>query len=225
MKNNKSSGKSGVSGILCLIGVVALFLALRRFFPSLSTILLVIAGIALLLVVLLVVLVIVFSKQKPKEKDGGKAPSDVNAVISKGRSNLMELRRLQMRIKDSQVRELSEEICRIIDRILRTLKEQPENIPAVRQFFNYYLPTVGSILMKYVRVEESGVPVSEMRETAVVCLEDIRTAMEKQYANLFEDDLLDLSVEMEALTLTCKRDGLLSEEDFRKDEQNVTLTL
>ena len=38
-------------------------------------------------------------------------------------------------------------------------------------------------------------------------------AMEKQYNGLFDDDKLDLSVDMEALTLACKRDGLLEDEN------------
>ncbi|MDD6643791.1 MAG: 5-bromo-4-chloroindolyl phosphate hydrolysis family protein [Faecousia sp.] len=222
MKNRKTSG---FSGILFLIGAVAFFLFLRHFFPALSTVFLVIAGIALLLVILLVVLVIVFSRQKPEEKERTKASADVNAILVKGRSNLMELRRLEMRVKDRRVRTLSEEICRSIDRILRTLKEQPEDIPAVRQFFNYYLPTLGSILLKYVRLEESGVPTAEITENTVSCLNDIRTAMEKQYANLFEDDMLDLSVEMEALTTACKRDGLLDDEGFKENGMKVNLTL
>ena len=63
MKNQKSSG---IPGIVCLIGAIALFLFLRYFFPALSTVFLVIAGVALLLVILLVVLIIVFSRKKPE---------------------------------------------------------------------------------------------------------------------------------------------------------------
>jgi hypothetical protein len=37
--------------------------------------------------------------------------------------------------------------------------------------------------------------------------------MEKQYNSLFDDDKLDLTVDMEALTLACKRDGLLEKEE------------
>ena len=51
------------------------------------------------------------------------------------------------------------------------------------------------------------------------CLENIKSAMDKQYQNLFEDDKLDLTVEMEALALACKRDGLLyadAEENFER---------
>ena len=43
-------------------------------------------------------------------------------------------------------------------------------------------------------------------------------AMEKQYNNLFENDILDLTVEMEVLTQICKRDGLLTDADFESEK-------
>ena len=45
---------SGALGILGMAGAVILFLVLRKFFPTLSTILLVVFGIILLLIILLV---------------------------------------------------------------------------------------------------------------------------------------------------------------------------
>ena len=51
-------------------------------------------------------------------------------------------------------------------------------------------------------------------------LDDMKIAFEKQYKSLFSGDMLDLTVEIEAMTIACKRDGLLSEEDFEKDKDN-----
>ena len=115
--------KSGALGVFGLIGVVILYFVLRHFFPSLSTLLLVIDGVILLVIILIVAVVIYFAFRKPKGKDGAHGAADVSAVLSKGRSNLMELRRMGMRVKNQQVRKLNEEICGTADKILRTLKE------------------------------------------------------------------------------------------------------
>jgi len=208
----------GAWGILGLMGCVAAFFLLRRFFPALSTVLLMVGGVLLLLIVLLVVAVMYLALRKPKgekEKDTGQ---EVTKVLSKGRANLMEIRRLAMRMKDQQMKGRVEEICKEADKILRTLREQPENIPRVRQFFNYYLPTLGSILAKYGRMEDGNALTPELSQSTLSCLMDIRNAMERQYANLFEDDRLDLTVEMEVLTMACKRDGLLEEDNFVPQE-------
>jgi len=214
-------------GILALIGFVVLFVISRKFFPSFSAILLAAGIVVVVLLLLLVGLVIFLAFYRPKEKNGTGDGNNVAAVLQKGRSNLLELRKLGMKVKNQQIRSLTEEICKSADRILHTLNEQPENIPQVRQFLNYYLPTLGQILLKYRRLEESGVPALDMTEKTIFCLQDINTAMEKQYVNLFDDDVLDLSVEMEALTMACKRDGLLADDEAQPQDkkQSITLTL
>lgn len=61
----------------------------------------------------------------------------------------------------------------------------------------------------------------ELAGPVMECLGNIKSAMDKQYQNLFEDDKLDLTVEMEALTLACKRDGLL-DSDAADTAENLT---
>jgi hypothetical protein len=117
-----------------------------------------------------------------------------------------------MKIKHPEIRKVSESICSIIDKILRTLKEQPGDVPRVGRFFYYYLPTLQSILTKYTRLESTDIPAEDTAEKTLSCLKDMESAMEKQYLNLFEDDKLDLSVEMAVMTQICKRDGLLADD-------------
>lgn len=97
----------------------------------------------------------------------------------------------------------------------------------VRQFFNYYLPTLGNILLKYLRLEEAGMATEQTTVKVMSCLAEIKVAMERQYAAIFENDLLDLTVEMESLTQAVKRDGLLVSDDFtiKEGDREITLTV
>lgn len=205
------NGKSGLFGILSLVGLAALYLVLRRFLPGLSTLLLVVLGIIALMILAIVVVVIVFAFKKPKAEPGKPTSADVTSALSKGRGELMEIRRTAMYIRDSQIKTRSEEICAAADRILKTLKEQPENIPDVRRFFNYYLPTLNKILSKYRQLQDSGVLTPETRETTLACLGNIKTAMDKQHENLFSDDVMDITAEMEVMNMILKGEGLLED--------------
>ena len=118
-----------------------------------------------------------------------------------------------MKVKDPEIRKTSETICALIDKILRTLKEQPGDLPRLGRFFSYYLPTLQSVLTKYTRLESTGLPGEDTAEKTFSCLTDIKSAMEKQYENLFEDEKLDLSVEMTVMSQICKRDGLLADDN------------
>lgn len=226
---------SGIIGLILLVLCGAAFFVVRRVFPGLAAVLLGVAGFAVVVVVILVVLVLYFAFSGSKKKKGdaaaaGKAGAPdaaVEAIYAKGRRSLTELRMRSARVKNAEVRKMSQDICVSAEKILKTVQQKPENLTAVRQFLNYYLPTMGSILEKFVRLEESGVPTADITEKTIVHLQDISVAMQKQYENLFAGDLLDLSVEMEALTQACKRDGLLTEEDvtLKSGEKNITLTL
>ncbi len=208
-----SDKSSGVLGLLILVGCIAAFFLSKRLFPALSTLLLVFGGIVVILIVLLVVVVMYFALRKPKEEEGKPAVRDITKILSDGRANLMEIRRLAMKIGNRQIRDGVEEICKEADKILKTLREQPEDIGQVRQTLNYFLPTLKTILTKYGRMETGKALTPELTQNTITCLTDIRSALEKQYKNMFEDDRLDLTVEMEVLAIACKRDGLTLEDD------------
>jgi len=212
--------KSEGMGILGLIGCVILFLILRRFVPALSTVLLIVGGILLALIVLLVVLVIVFSRKSTRKgkRDDVKTAAN-NEILSRGRADLLAVRCVCARIKNKEIAASAGDICRSVEQILHVMKEKPECIPTVRHFWNYYLPTLNKILQKYARIESSGIPAEEIVQSTLSCLGEIRAAMQKQHENLYEGDKLDLSVEMEVLKMMCKRDGLLSEDDFQITEE------
>ena len=210
MKNNNSFGIIGFGAIIAAI----LFFTAKGLFPVLTGILKAFLGIVVVGIIVIVVAVVYFAFRKSDGKETDNKKAQENAQLAKGRTSLMELRNTGLRIKNSQVRNLNEEICRTVDKIFATLKKQPEDIRKLRQFFNYYLPTLSNILKKFAEIEESGVPAENIVQSTISCLTDIRKATEKQYAALFDNDMLDMSVEMEALTIACKRDGLLTDEDF-----------
>ncbi len=48
-------------------------------------------------------------------------------------------------------------------------------------------------------------------------LKDVDKALDKFYQKLFEDEKLDLTVEMEAMTMAVKRDGLITDDELRQE--------
>lgn len=187
----------------------------------------VIGGIYLLLLVVFVGIIVYFAFHKTNTQVVTQPVESTETILAKGRTNVMKLRRIASTIKNQGIKQLSEDICKSAEEILLALKEQPENIPLARQFLNFHLPTLGNILLKYQKTEQAGLITPQTTEKNLACLGDIKMAMEKQYKNLFEDDALDLTVEMNALILACKREGLLSDEQasIADKENGIVLKL
>ena len=103
-------------GILGLAGLVAVFFILRKFVPALAKLFLILGGVAVLGVVALVIAVIYFAFRKPKKTVEQQKSEAAASTLQKGRTQLMDIRRLAMKIKHQEIRKVSESICSIIDR-------------------------------------------------------------------------------------------------------------
>lgn len=204
---------SYLPGILAAGAALILSLSLRSVLPKLSALLLAVVCISGVVFVLLLGAVIFFAFWKPKATAEETESLRRADLVKCGRSQLVGARMARNRIRESRVRALSGGVCDQMEKILRTLGEQQEDIPKAGLVFSYYLPTLKKILEKFAYLESSATADSALAETTARCLEDIHKAMVQQYDNLFADDILDLTVEMQTLTQICQRNGLLPENE------------
>ncbi len=231
MGKNALFGAGAIALILAALGI------LSRFAPGMFKGLLIAGIVIVVIIAALIIGLIAFALSRSKSdaktvrdnKNAGKATvnSEQSEILAKGRENLMELRKLIVRIKDREIHKKANEVCAVIDKILQTLREKPDKIPNTRQFFNYYLPTLKEVLNKYKRIEDSGVEHTDMTRKVSNYLTDCKNAMDKQYEGLFANDILDMTVDMEAMKQAVKRDGLASEEGVAVGEgdDKISLTL
>lgn len=225
MRNGK---RNGLFAVLCVAtGVLLAWLLSRTTLSGIARMLLRLALIAVILLAVLTAVVIFFALRGAKDSTAPKAaqkpaPTKVQKeILSEAKSELLQSRSLTARIRNSQIRAHCTPILESVDRIFRALEEQPEDISRLRTFFNYYLPTLGNILRKYEYLERSSALREDTTQKVLDCLDQIAHAMQRQYENLFEDDLIDMTAEMQTLRAICRRDGLLMNET---PEREIFLT-
>ena len=204
--------RSGGLGALALIGCGVLILIARRLFPSLASVLLWIFGIAAAAVVLLVGLVLFSAFRKPKRTPEQEVEEGRQMVLKKARGALMELRTGTMRIRQQEIRKSGQRICATLDKILGTLKAQPEDLPRARRFLNHVLPMLSGILRKYAELERNGVVTQEVTAQTISTMNELEAAAQKQYESLFDNDVVDITADMIVLTQLCRQNGLLEED-------------
>ncbi|MCQ2530042.1 MAG: 5-bromo-4-chloroindolyl phosphate hydrolysis family protein [Lachnospiraceae bacterium] len=230
--NKKQTGGGGIIAAIvvavCIIGLFVSRNAAPRLFSFLRWALIIVVIIIALLVALIIFIARKATKKDEKEKKESPTSTSSNMahldpeqaeIIRKGREDLLEVRMLSSRIKNFDIRSSLTNVTKTAEKILVTIKERPEKIASSRQFTHYYLPTLREVITKYARVEASGVSTDDMPEKITSYLANVQKALDKQYSNLFDDDKLDMTVDMEAMTIAIKRDGLLDEDDFKKMEE------
>ena len=183
--------------------------------------------IIVVIVAIVLALLIFYFARKASTSPKGKAVSEKKELtseqaenIQQARSQLTNTRMILSRLKDTEISHTGLKSCEAIEKVLQTLKEKPEKIQTSKQLFNYYLPTLEKVISKYQRIEASGVENAEMPEKLKNYLADVTKAMDNLYEGLFDNDKLNVAVDMEAMTIAIKRDGLLDDEDFQTLSSN-----
>ena len=95
--------------------------------------------------------------------------------------------------------------------IFTVVRQKPERADEVRKFMNYYLPTTLKMLSGYSKMNErnvTGQQAQETRRQIESAAAVVEKAFKKQLNNLYQDDILDISTDVEVLETLLKADGL-----------------
>ena len=130
-------------------------------------------------------------------------------LISDGESALFKAKYAANKLGDTDIRNALNQVIIKADLVVKTMKEQPEEIRKANQFFNYYLPTIEVVLEKYAALEKGGEGGGEYKTKVIGFLNDTASAFDSLYNAMFKDEKLDLEVEVEAMQLALKREGLV----------------
>ena len=156
------------------------------------------------------------NRQQAKQEVLEEIPTTGNAaadeLIQKGKEMMAQIRMENELIPDPALSKQMDDLERLCGQIFRTVAEKPQKAPQIRRFMDYYLPTTLKMLKSY-RVmdqrEVSGENASAARSRIVKAMGVVLTACEKQLENLYHDDMLDVTTDIEVLEQMLKRDGLV----------------
>ena len=158
------------------------------------------------------------AKKHPKKKSYG---PEIDPIIEEGNRALSEMGRLYMSIKEPEVRQKINEIMRITDKITQDAIADPKDIPQIKKFMNYYLPTTLKLLNSYDRMSSLGIEgenldksmknINDMLDAAIV-------AYKKRLDSLFENQALDIETDIEVMNTMLAREGLTGGNDFSINE-------
>ena len=146
---------------------------------------------------------------------------EIDPIIEEGNRALSEMGRLYLSIKDPEVRGKINEIMRITDKITQDAIADPSDIPQIKKFMNYYLPTTIKLLNAYDRMSSQGIEgenlnksmnnINEMLDAAIV-------AYKKRLDSLFANQALDIETDIQVMNTMLAREGLVGEKDFQVAE-------
>ena len=151
-------------------------------------------------------------RKKQLRKEAEKAEADASLtpqqkeVLEEGRVALGELGKLYGRIPEESVRSRIMALLSLTDRIVEDVRTDPADLPLIRRFLRYYLPTAIRVLHEYDRAQGD-------RSRLETLLDELIASGRAQYDGLFANDATDLDLEIGVLETKLRAEGL-SAPDF-----------
>ena len=136
---------------------------------------------------------------------------ELDKMIRDGNLAIPEMKRLNDSIKDETISRQIDRLEEVSGKIFDCVKADPEKLPQIRKFMNYYLPTTLKLLNAYDRMSSQGVEgqnISGTMERVESMMGNIVTAFERQLDSLFGDQALDISTDITVLENMMAREGL-----------------
>ena len=141
----------------------------------------------------------------PKAQPGEAKAEDNYAQI------LNQLRALNDAIPGEEMSDKISRLEAVSAKIFAQAKQNPDKLPQMRKFMDYYLPTALKLLKTYAELDAQGVEGENIRESKQrieQVMDTLVTAFEAQLDRLFEDDALDVSTDIDVMENMLRADGL-----------------
>lgn len=142
---------------------------------------------------------------------------EIDPILEEGNRALSEMGRLYMSIKDPEVRVKINELMRVTDKITQDAIADPSDIPQIKKFMNYYLPTTIKLLNTYDRMSSQGIEGENLDKTMKsinTMLDDAIVAYKKMLDSLFANQALDIETDIQVMNTMLQREGLTGNKDF-----------
>ncbi len=213
MQQNKKNSKAYVIAFIAVGLVVALYSLIFPMYRWQHY--LIAAGIAVLVgwVVFIMAQGLDTSKEAPVQQPIPKTgDSAVDSLVEKGQEMLAEIRKENDLIPDPELTAQMNQLDKVANQIFHTVAEQPAKAPQIRRFMDYYLPTTLKMLTSYRKMDERQVSGQNAQETRAQIREAMATvlkAFDKQLDALYQDEMLDISTDIDVMETMLRQDGLI----------------
>lgn len=151
------------------------------------------------------------AQAQPQSQPESHANPEVAALLQERNRAVGEMRRLNDTIEDPQLSQQIDRLEHTTEKIMNTVVKDPEKLPQIRRFLNYYLPTTLKLLNAYDRMDAAGVEGTNIDGTKGR-IEDIMsticTAFDRQLDALYSQEAMDINADIAVLEQMLAREGL-----------------
>lgn len=136
-----------------------------------------------------------------------KTQAELDQILKEGYHHIKTMLRTSERIPDEDISNNIMDIYIFAQKIYDDIAEQPHDLNKVRMFINYYMETTRKIVEKYEDIyhrRKNLKGADKILGNIEQGFVEIKESFAEQYSRLFEEDFLNINIELEVLRKTLK---------------------
>ncbi len=145
--------------------------------------------------------------------------TEADAILAEARTAHREMERLAASIGDEAVRQRIARLITLSDQIAQDAIQDSHDIPQIKKFQGYFLPSTVQLLNAYDRMASLGTEgenITATKQRITEMLDTEITAFEKQLDALYKNDYLDIDVDVQVMHNLLRREGLLQDDELQQ---------
>lgn len=158
-------------------------------------------------------------RAKPEPAPQPETVSELDAMIASGQDCIRRLRDMNDNIAGEDISAKLFRLENLLKEIFDRLKEQPEQMPKMRKFMDYYLPTTLKLVKAYEQFDAmsiQGQDILEAKAEIEETLDTINSAFGELLNKMFRETAFDVTTDAQVLQTMLAKEGLTREKEFEK---------
>ena len=144
----------------------------------------------------------------------------VKKTLDSAKDESKDIYNMRNKIEDEDLKKYIINISTSANKIISTIEKEPKKLRKIANFFDYYLPVTLSIIKRYDEIENQNLSSQEMKEfisSTKLMLKSADEAFNKILERLYQNDMINIDVDMKVFNSMLKADGYDDEEIIKED--------
>lgn len=145
--------------------------------------------------------------------------NELEEMIAEGQECIRKLRNMNDNIPGEEISAKLFRLENLLKEIFEGLRVHPEQLPQMRKFMNYYLPTTLKLVGAYEEFDDLSSQSEEILEAKAEIektLDTINSAFEELLGRMFRDTAYDVTTDAQVLQAMLAKEGLTGQREFEK---------
>ena len=144
----------------------------------------------------------------------GRESEELKQAVLEGEKYIRQIREANDDIPGEEITRKLDRLEQLMRKIFLVLTQKPDQLPKLRRFMNYYMPTTDKLVQTYRELDKQpvdGENIQKAKKEIEETLDTINDAYEKLLDNFFEEAAMDVSTDISVLQNLMAQEGLTTE--------------